>query len=679
MSAAIEKEESTLLQKLVQFFLFDFSDKFKFASKAALSIAIVFLVSFSQGWVQASTAAITIMLIAAMGSVGDSISKGMYRVIGTIVGAILGMTLIALFPQDRFHYLLALSVLVTAVLYLTRAYRGDNTVFMLTAMTLMAVFKNGEVDEVFLYGMDKTFMTVFGIAVYTLVGVFLWPVNLKDNSAQNAIALSKLQAKIYKKGDVSREEASGLQHALLREEQLLKTSHIASDNATMTMNFSMKQWQDIILNYQKIDELLTLLLLHKKLDLSYYVENYATLDREILQLQEAIPNAWEMQKEIKIPQTFEVSYKSEIFEALSPLERADIGSIANLMQRLHSQLTSLSQKLNSLISPMPTLFSLEKQESYSAFSWFDIEDIKGSLLTFIIFWAAVALWIYLNPPGGFMVVMLATGLSVITVYSPIKPSLLMIVFTFSFIFATLMYIFVLPQLSYGWELGVFLFLYAFIGFYFIKPQISIFFLLGIMILGLANEMYYNFAIFLLILFVFYLFLFILLFFYYIPFSMKPEYLFLTMKRRFFKLSKNLLLQNKRRIFTGKIAAKYSKMHLTKTLMKMKLWANKIDENYFDMLNKKSLMAFVNESETFGYLILLLHQHDKKVQHNLLLQAFRKKTEMDLATLLCNHDTRSVSLDKSLRDEKRIIEEIDQELKIFFETLKLKEYSQIEFR
>ncbi len=40
---------------------------------------------------------------------------------------------------------------------------------MLSAMTTMAVFDNGNIDTVFMYGIDRTFITILAIAIYTLV------------------------------------------------------------------------------------------------------------------------------------------------------------------------------------------------------------------------------------------------------------------------------------------------------------------------------------------------------------------------------------------------------------------------------------------------------------------------------------------------------------------------------
>ena len=652
-------------------------------------MALAYLIPFSQGWSHATSAVTTVMLIAAMGSVGDSVMKGVSRVIGTVIGASLGLTLIALFPQDRVAYLLFASVIVTVLLYFARAYKGDTTVFLLSAMTLLMMFDKGEVENVFIYGIDKTYMTIFGIMIYTLVGIFLWPVNLRDTSAQNAAALSDIQAKLYLERDGENAERKALQKEMIAQEQLMGTSIIASDSASNEMNFSKTQWYDIVHSYKKIDQLLMLLSHYDKAsysdELPRYIPNYPTLDREVSALLKALPLAWKEQKEIDIPETFKIKYEVSQIKELSQLDRAELSSTMTDMVKLHRQLCKLAEKLNSLISPLPTFFALEDIPAPAKYLWFDMEHLKGSLVTFMIFWTATLLWIFVNPPGGFMIVTLATVLSLLTTFSPLKPSLLIIIFSFAFVFATAMYIFVLPHLHYGWELGLFVFSYAFIGFYLINQKISVFFLLGIATLGLNNTMNYDFSVFLITLFTFYAFLFSLLFFYYIPFSTKPEHLFLMMKKRFFRLAQMLMQrtsnpEHKKGSFIGAIAAKYSKIHLMGTVKKMQLWASKIDDKYFDTIDKNLLLGFTKECETFVYLLEMTVKQNDKGRENPLIRAFQKKySESTLADLIGEYAAGKEvkDIEPVWKDKELIITQIEDGLKGFISNIKPGEYSEKE--
>lgn len=688
MHTAVEKNR-TLWESITNLLFFSLSDKLKFAIKVSLAMVLAYLIPFSQGWAQAQTAAITVMLIAVAGPIGESITKGIHRVIGTVIGAVIGMTLIGIFPQERALYLLFLSLFVTFFLYLTRAYKGDMTIFMLTSVTMMMVFKNGEIDDVFIYGIDRTFMTIFGIAVFTFIGIFIWPVKTKNDTLNLATDLLSIQSDLFLNKDSNEEKRKDLYQKLQEQEKLLETSVINPGSDELSLN--IEQRNSILQNAKHINELLMLLSYHDEAHFAdkytQYIKNFDIANKEISSLFDALQLSIKDKesKEIDIPSVWKVNYNIETIKELSHIDRASLTATMLDIEKLHTALRDFAEKFNAIISPYPTHFKLTNIDTPSLFNWFDIEDMKGALISFMIFWVTTIFWITVNPPAGFLIVTLATALSVLTTFSPVKPSLLIIVFTFSFIVATAMYILVLPNIHYGWELGIFIFIYSFIGFYFINPKISIFFLLGMAVLGLNNPMYYDFNLFLLILFVFYLFLFVLLLFYYIPFSTKPEHLFLTMKKRFFTLSSKLLqrgynLNCHNGTFIGAVNARYSYTHLMNSVKKMQLWASKIDTKYFETMDQKQLLTFTKECETLAYLLKIIYRRDIQIIDNPLIKAFVSKNNgASLANLLSQYASGKEvkDIDPVWRDEKQVVGTIERKLKNFFSNMESGQYSEKE--
>lgn len=658
--------------------MFVLSDKMKYAIKVSLSMTLAFLIPLWQGWEQATTGAITIMLIAATGGIKESISKGALRLIGTVIGAMIGMGLIALFPQERMLYLLALSICVTLTLYLLRAYQEDTSALMLTAMTMMMVFSNGEVDEVFLYGIDKTYMTLFGIAVYTAVGVFIWPSNNANMTQHHAQALLDKGLLLFSNHELSK--CTALMEQLMEQKERLIGSNSDAIGGIVTQH----QWQILIKEYQHITDLLTLLSMHATSTqrLSTISKEYQTLHAQIITLFTQLSDALQSQTPIDIPSSVTLSYDTNTMEQLTHLERASCLSTLQELQKLHHALSALAQKYNAIFSPLPTHFENEKRpkESFwgsAHFLWGDSEDIKGALITFLIFWVATYFWITFNPFGGFMVVALATGLSVLTTYTPLKPSLLIVVFTLSFVFAIAMYIGVLPHLRYGWELGVFIFVYSFIAFYMLPDKLTVLFLLGIFTLGISNVMHYHFDIFLLVLLMFYLFLLLLHIFYYIPFSTKPEHLFLVTQKRFFRLCVDILhTQPSRRYKT--IVQGYAKHHLHPTAKKMHLWATQINESYFDTIDKTKLIEFSLGCQKFSHYMILLNQHQQKMGQNPLLQMLYKHYRLPTLPQLLAHYAKGenyANLDSFWHEEEAIMKSIDKSLQEILEPIDITSYTQ----
>jgi len=397
------------------------------------------MVPMAFGWSQPSTAAMTVMLIASASGLNESISKGVIRTIGTIIGAIVGLTLIAIFPQERVLYLLSLSIILALIIYFYYAYRGDSSVFLLAAMVIMMIFLHGP-QNAFLYGVDRTYMTLFGIVVYTFVGIFLWP---------------------QKKEELNEAES---------------------------------------------------------------IENFET------------------------------------------------------------------------------------PEHKSSFIFLDPDNFKATLQLLAVFWSSTLFWIYFNPPGGFLLVILATLLGLFTTFSPLKPTLLMTLLSFGFLFATAMYVFVLPNLVYAWQLALFIFIYTFIAFYFLPPKTTIFFLIGMFLLGIDNTMQYNFALFLNILLVFYLFLIILMLFHNFPFSTQPEHLYLKLKERFFKHLESLENAQTTR------AKRHHNFHLHLIVKKMQALSKRVASQELDKFSKaceeflkksdkekKSIILNLNQSINWSHL------------------------------------------------------------------------------
>ncbi|EDL50689.1 hypothetical protein VSAK1_01664, partial [Vibrio mediterranei AK1] len=170
------------------------NDKAKFATKVALSLTLAYLIPFALGWPQASTAATTVMLIASTGSQRESLEKGTLRVLGTIVGAVIGLLLVGMFAQDRLLYMLSVSVVASFIFYFKNAYLKDPTLFMLTGVMTLMMSNGGDAEGAFLYGVDRAHMTVFGVIIYTLVGTYLFPSKTEQNlrlMTYNVVSLQK--------------------------------------------------------------------------------------------------------------------------------------------------------------------------------------------------------------------------------------------------------------------------------------------------------------------------------------------------------------------------------------------------------------------------------------------------------------------------------------------------------
>ncbi len=656
-SVPLSNTASKIEKFLDDWLLFSFSNKLKFSIKVSLSLMLAYMIPIAMGWSQPNTAAMTVMLIATTGVVGESVMKGSIRVIGTVVGAIIGITLIALFPQERMTYLLIISILVPLILYLYNAYQGDGTVFMLTAMMILMVFDGGQVDDVFLYGVDRTYMTIFGIVIYTFVGLFLWPVKESNTTIQDATTLTQLQHQLFSK--ISRQtlqsEDEGVLTQLSETQEKLQTSHLKASSASLEMALHPKVWNTLTYTYRQLNLLLNLLYSDVQdkapLDHACYIKTYQQITEEIETLFQACEKSWHDKNMIIIPEPRRLEYQDEETQKLSHLQKSTLVTHAEIIKKIHHALCILADQLNQIHAQEAKIQEKQTIPTAPRFIWLDPEYLRGIVQTFLIFWFGVSMWIYFNPPGGFLVVTLATLLSLLTSFSPLKPSTLTILFSVGFLFALVMYIFVLPNLLYAWQLALFIFGYTFIAFYLINPKVSIFFLLGMFTLNITNEMHYHFDIFLITLLVFYLFLAILMLFYYLPFSTKPEHLFLRMTKRLYREIGYLLDTQSQKSWFDTQRYTYNLLHMQRTANKLTLWASQVDVRLFAPNTKAELMAFAATSNLLATKVAYLAQHEANIINNPLLSYLKAgHTDQLLST---------ISLDISLLETQRLTDTFQQ--------------------
>lgn len=680
-------QKTSLFQKsktfLDEWLLFTFSSKLRFAIKVSLSLTLAFMIPMAMGWAQPNTAAITVMLIASAGGVGESVQKGLIRVIGTLLGATIGLSLIALFPQERLLYLLALSLVVAIIIYLYYSYQGDSTVFMLTAMVMMMVFLSGP-EDAFIYGVDRTYMTIFGIVAYTFVGVFLWPVRHEDTTIEDAKRLSRVQSELFDSLSKATDVTASLQEKMTTDEQRLHHAYIERSDASFSMTLNASTWDAITHHYKEIGSVLSALAIAKKesghLEYSDYIKHYTQIEDEIMGLFSGCVAAWDTDTEIALPSELEITYEHEKMLTSTHLQRSTLVTQAELLKKLHLHLCRLSDRLNTLNGGTKQLEHQDETPRPSRFIWLDPEAIKGTLQLLLVFWSTTAFWILFNPPGGFALVMLATLLGLLTTFSPLKPSILMVLFSIGFIFAIAMYLFVLPNLVYGWELALFLFFYTFIAFYLIDQKMTIFFLIGMFMLGISNTMEYDLALLLNTLLIFYMFLSIMMFFQHFPFSARPEYLFRRIKGRLFDHASALLKMGRSSEKSSWLAqrkALYHLHHLLASSARLRLWGSKIDTAYFATNDKESIMAFANACETLAYRTKELYGDDRRNETNSLIRELREQNthnimaEMTGYLALSDHDPQ---MERRFRDKSELIVQVETRLDRLRERLDPTDYT-----
>ncbi|MGF1776353.1 FUSC family protein [Vibrio nomapromontoriensis] len=619
------------------------TNKTLFALKVAVSLTLAYLIPFALGWPQASTAATTVMLIACTGGQRESLEKGTLRVLGTIVGAVIGLLLVGLFAQDRLLYMLSVSVVVAFIFYLRNAYQKDPTLFMLTGVMTLMMSNGGDANGAFLYGIDRAHMTIFGVVVYTLVGTYLFPFKVEQNlqaltqevlRAQRQLFTSVItqlrdHAQMTSVNEASTNEASNNKTSKnktgtinesstdftdLKEHIDKQVAALFSAQNQLEQRFSsvskessdvaayLTEWR-LALHYSKsITQLLVTVsqgYFHHG-NTQHLLNDYDAFVENIDSLFQRCHDTWGEEGASYRATETKIQLDDQQLNMAAHLDKATTLTLAYAMNRLHRHLSRLAETISCIDS-------ITKQVSFketlppapSTFIWWDSENFKTAIKVFITYWVSSAVWIFINPPGGYSFVIFSTIFMSLLSFMPIHPKLLAGLFTFGFIFSVPAYVFILPQLELGIELALFLFSYTFIGFYLFKGPITIFFMLGLFTLGINNTMTYHFGIIMTIMMLFYLVVMMIVFSHYFPFSSKAEHLFLTIRERLFRHQYQLFtrLQSPSPSWLDTFAIPLHAKTMNIAAKKQTLWASKIDVSYFSQNTTSSLNHYTKTCQT----------------------------------------------------------------------------------
>src|SRR6516162_5354040 len=87
----------------------ELSDRIKTAIKTALATVLAYAVALAMDWENAYWAAFAVAF-CTLSTAGESLNKGLLRLSGTVLGSLAAVTLIALFSQDRWLFLIGMTI-----------------------------------------------------------------------------------------------------------------------------------------------------------------------------------------------------------------------------------------------------------------------------------------------------------------------------------------------------------------------------------------------------------------------------------------------------------------------------------------------------------------------------------------------------------------------------------------
>ena len=156
------------------------SNRIKAATKMALAMVLAYGVALSMNWSNPYWAGFAVAF-CSLSTVGESLNKGVLRLSGTLLGGLAALTLVALFPQDRWSFLAGMSVFVGLCTFMMSS--TSRWYFWYVAglsLPLLALAGGVNAPNDFQTVILRIEETTLGILSYSVVWLLIWPTSTRE-------------------------------------------------------------------------------------------------------------------------------------------------------------------------------------------------------------------------------------------------------------------------------------------------------------------------------------------------------------------------------------------------------------------------------------------------------------------------------------------------------------------
>jgi uncharacterized membrane protein YccC len=533
------------------------SFKAKEAIKVALAMTIAYGIALQMDWDKPVWAGFAVAFVS-LETVGQSFNKAALRMFGTLVAVVVSFTLIGLFAQERWLFMLFLAPWVG---YCTYMMGGAKYQYFWNVCGFVSVIicMDAGPDSVnaFNIAMLRTQQTGLGILVYSLVALFLWPRSSRTDFDAAAGKLMSTQHQLYQaylaqmnnkdSGGESQTLKTQMAQELTRFNQLLDAAETDSyevgemrqqwcqfQRLSTDFTTTMEGWHENFIELQVLE-------VHSLLpNLAPFG---AELDERFAQVERMLAG----QPPVQEPTVIDLALDEAAVKSLSHFHRAALAVTRTRL--LH--LETLTRSLFGTVSDIKDFGSaadrpVADSQPHAGFV-LDPDRLTSSFRIMTTLWLAYLVLIYVpDLPGGTGFVTMAGPFGMILAGTPqLSVKMLTRPIAVGVLFGAVIYIFVMPQLSSFIELGLLIFSATFsICYLFAAPKQVLSKLFGLaMFLSIAsitNQQTYNFLSVATTVLMFALLFILLAITANIPYPARQEQAFLRLLRRYFRSCEYLM-------------------------------------------------------------------------------------------------------------------------------------------
>jgi uncharacterized membrane protein YccC len=611
------------------------STRAKEAIKTGLAMSLAFGVALSMDWDRPYWAGFAVAVIS-LSTAGQSLNKGAMRLVGTFLAAFVALTLLALVPQQRWLFLMGLSVWVGFCTYMltgkSRQYFWFVSGF---AVLIIALDAGATPQSAFQVAIERVLETGLGIVVYTMVSVLLWPQNSERGLHGAVRALLSTQFKLYDAyrglmaGRGTAEESRSLR---LEEVQLLTQAGqmlYAAGSDTYVVWEARHSWRRLLRLSGALMETLERWRAGqaeiRHLDVSALFPNLDAVLTEIDARLGAVEVTLSGAEPTHPPAEIALEVNREGLRGLSHFDHAAVAILKKEIDGLETNSRQMLDCARHIAGREP-----ERDESRSSRLGFalDPDRLEASLRVVATLCLAFLIWVYVDPPGHVGFVQIASVLAMAASLSPtLNPLTLMGPLAFGCLIGGASYIFVMPQLSSYTALGLLIFgVTTGIYYYYWKPQQGLAKMGAIIpfvvLISVTNEQSYSFAGYANTAVMIMLAVSLVVAVSSLPPSRRPEKLFLRLVGRFFRGAEALLEQLALDLGAdaklGRRARREGR-RLLDSIPRLDAWGQGIDHTAFAGATAEQVGAYVASLNALARRIDALRETRELPQAPLLVQ------------------------------------------------------------
>ncbi|MEA3276363.1 MAG: FUSC family protein, partial [Pseudomonadota bacterium] len=389
----------------------------KEAIKTALAMTIAYGVALSMDWDNPHWAGFAVAFIS-LSTVGQSLNKGAMRLLGTLLAAVFSLTLIALFPQERWWFFLVLSAFVGVCTYMMGGARHQyfwNVAGFVSLIVCMSSVP--ATDNAFDVAVLRILETGLGILVYTLVTVLVWPTGTCEELDAALRRLAATQHELYRQyRRLLHGQGAAVDTWPLRMQEVQELSQFSQAlSAARTDSYEVwevrRQWQQVqdlsaqvMENLERWRESFTEV---QDLDMTKLLPHLEVLGEELDDRFGQIERMLVDEAPERLPRDVELALNQDAARALSHFQKAALAVTRTRLQHLDALTRSLFDVLADIkgfemASPQP-LGNAAPQPRFV----FDLDRMAAAARVMAGLWLAYVAWIYTQIPGGTAFVIMA--------------------------------------------------------------------------------------------------------------------------------------------------------------------------------------------------------------------------------------------------------------------------------